>query len=68
MEIEIPGSEFRSRGLSFNFKRRFRGVIAKVMNKEIVVCEFELKSSYYVQFQTNTIRKGMNSLMPLAMG
>ena len=33
----------------------FRGVKAKVMDRWIVVSEFELQSHYYVHFQTNTV-------------
>ena len=35
---------------------------------DTVVSEFELLSSYYVHFRTNTIGKGMNSLISLVMG
>ena len=34
----------------------------------IVASEFELESSYYVPFRTNTLGKGMNSLILLPMG
>ena len=44
-----------------------RDVMAKVMDCGLEVCEFELQSRFYVHFQTNTIRKGMNSLIPPAM-
>ena len=30
--------------------------------------EFELQSRYYVHFRTNTLRKGMNARILLAMG
>ena len=42
--------------------------MVKAMNSKIVVREFELYSRYYVHFQTNTLEKGMNLLIPPAMG
>ena len=47
-----------------NCKGNLRGVMANVLDCDIVVNEFELKSGYYVPFQTNTLGKGMNSLIP----
>ena len=41
--------------------------MANVLDFDIVVCEFELQSSYYVYFQTNTFGEGMNPLTPPAM-
>ena len=35
----------------------------KVVDSSIEVSEFELQSCYYVHFQTNTLGKGMNSLV-----
>ena len=43
------------------------GVMIKVLLFRIVVSEIELQSRYYVHFQTNTIRKGMNHLILLTM-
>ena len=40
-----------------------RGVIANILD-----CEFELQSRYYVHFRTNTLGKGINSLIPTSMG
>ena len=45
-----------------------RGVMVKTMDCEIVVCEFELQSRYYVHFRANTLGKGMNPLILTAMG
>ena len=45
-----------------------RGVMVKAMDCGIVVREFVLQSRYYVHFRANTLGKGMNSLIPLAMG
>ena len=36
------------------------GVVAKVMNCNIPVSEFDLHSRNYVLFRTNTFRKSMN--------
>ena len=41
-------------------------VVAKVLDCDIVVSEFELQSCYYVNFPINTLRKGMNSFVPTA--
>ena len=40
----------------------------KALNSEIIVREFVLQSRDYVHFQTNTLGKGMNPLILLAMG
>ena len=42
--------------------------MAKVLDSSLKVSEFELQSYYYVHFQTNTLGKGMNPLIHLAMG
>ena len=41
-----------------------RDVVAKVLDCDIIVNEFELQSHYYVHFRTNTVEKGMNPLIP----
>ena len=50
----------------------FRGspyeVVAKVLDCDIVVSEFELQPHYYVHFRTNTLEKGMNLLILTVMG
>ena len=43
-------------------------VVATVQDCDIIVSEFELQSRYYVYFQTNSIRKVMNSLIFPAIG
>ena len=45
-----------------------RGVMIKTLDCEIVVIKSELQSCYYVHFRINTLRKGMNPLMPPPMG
>ena len=40
----------------------------KLMNYGLEVNEFELQSRYYVHIWTNTLEKGMNPLIPPAMG
>ena len=39
-----------------------------MLDCNIVVSEFEPESCYYIQFQTNTLEKGMNTLFSPAMG
>ena len=41
-----------------------RRVVANVLDCDILVSEFELRSHIYIQFRTNTPRKGMNSFIP----
>ena len=45
-----------------------RDVIVKAMDCGIVVSELVLQSRYYVHFRANTLGKGMNPLILLAMG
>ena len=40
------------------------GVMAKVLDCDIIVSGFELQSRYCVHFRTNTLEKGMNSHIP----
>ena len=44
------------------------GVMVKALDCGIVVSEFELQSQYGMHFRTNTLGKGMNPLILLAMG
>ena len=44
------------------------GVMVKAMDSGIVVSEFVLQLHYYVNFQANTLGKGMNPLILPAMG
>ena len=43
-------------------------VVANVQNCCIVGSEFELSSRYYAHFRINTLEKGMNLVIPPAMG
>ena len=45
-----------------------RSVMVKLMDCGIVVSEFVFQSRYYVHFQANTLRKGINPLILPAMG
>ena len=45
-----------------------RGVIIKAFDCRILISEYELQLRYYVHFRTNTLRKGMNPLILLAIG
>ncbi len=56
MEINKQSTEKKERGCP-------RGVMVNVMDCGIVVSEFVLQSCYYVHFRTNTLGKGMNSLI-----
>ena len=42
--------------------------VANVLDYNIIVSEFELQPRYHVHFQTNTLRKGMNSVIPTCYG
>ena len=44
-------------------RRILDGVVANVLDCD-VVSEFELQSCDYIHFRTNTLGKGMNSLIP----
>ena len=41
--------------------------MAKMLNCDREVSKFELQSRYYVHFRTNTLRKVIISLIPVAM-
>ena len=45
-----------------------RGVGANVLDWDIVLSEFEIQQRHYVHFRTNTLGKGMNSLIPSTIG
>ena len=42
--------------------------MSKVQDCNSVVSKFKLQSCYYIPFRTNTLEKGMKSLIPPAMG
>ena len=44
------------------------GVAANVMDYDIVVSEFELRSRYYVHFRANIFGKGINFIILSAKG
>ena len=44
------------------------GVTAKVLDCGLKVSKFEFHLHYYNHFQTNTFWKGLNQLIPSAMG
>ena len=52
----------------FWWKGRRHSVMANVLDFNIVVSEFELQWHYYIHFRTNTLGKGMNSLIPQLWG
>ena len=43
-----------------------RDVVANVLDCDIIVNEFELQSHYHVHIRTNTLGKGMKSVIPPA--
>ena len=47
-----------------------QGIVANVLDSDIIVGKFKLKLRYYVHFQTNTLAKGMTAVIsfPPAMG
>ena len=44
------------------------GIVPSMLDCNIIVSEFKLQWHYYVYFQTNTLGKSMNSLIPLSYG
>ena len=44
------------------------GVLAKVFDCNLELRKFEIQLFYHIHFLTNTLWKGMNPLIPLAMG
>ena len=55
-------------GAALNFWGCPRRVMVKAIDCGIVVSEFVLQSRYYVHFRANTLGKGLNPLILLAMG
>ena len=53
---------------SIVLRRCSRGVMVKAMDNGIIVSKFKVQSPYYVHFWANTLRKGMNPLILLALG
>ena len=41
--------------------------MAKVLNYDLEVNEFEFQSCYYVHFRTNTPGRGIEQVIPLSM-
>ena len=52
----------------FIVKRSPCGIIVKVLDCSLKVSEFKLQSCYYIHFQTNTLRKSLNSPLPSSNG
>ena len=50
--------------MNWMFVRSPRDTVANVLDCGIKVSEFESQSRYKVPFRTNTIGKGVNSLIP----
>ena len=63
ISVEIPSTNFQF--YSYNNKPETygpRGVMTNVFDCDVREIEFESESFYYVHFQTNTLKKGMNFL------
>ena len=44
------------------------GIVAKVLDSSLEITKFKLQSHYNIHFQTNILRKGVNPLIPPAIG
>ena len=55
-------------GANSLFRETQRGILANVLDWDIVVSKFTLQSCYYVHFQPNALEKGMNAVVSLAFG
>ena len=54
---------------SFQYRRSLHGVVASVLDYDIIVSEFELQSRNFVLFRADAFGKGMNLLiLPPGMG
>ena len=52
-----------------NFFREFSpGAMARVLDYDLEISEFELQSHYWVYFRINALVNGMNRLIPPAYG
>ena len=54
--------------LSLKVGRNLRGLVANMLNCDLMVNEFELWSRYYVHFWINPFGNAMNSLYPPSYG
>ena len=43
-------------------------IVVDILDCSIVVSKFELQPCYYIDSQTNTLEKGMNPIIPTAIG
>ena len=48
-------------------RRETRGVVANLLDYDIIVSKFELQSSQYIHFRTNTLGSILNPLIPSDM-
>ena len=48
---------------TYIYEGRIRGAVAEVLDYDIMEYEFDIQSSCYVHFRTNTLVKDMNSLI-----
>ena len=66
--INIAVTTFSTKILTNIDRGNLRGKVAKVLQCDIVVNEFNLQSRYYVHFKDNTLGKGMKPLFSSAIG
>ena len=66
--FNIPSNFVLYHLLACSYCRVFHGVMVKALNCIIEVSEFEQQLHYYIYFQTDTLRKGMNPFTPPVMG
>ena len=52
---------------SYNCGENPRAVVVNVLDCNIVVSEFELKSCYYIHFRTNSLKKDKDSITSAIM-
>ena len=50
-----------------SFSENSHGEVIIVLDCDILVSEFEFQPLYYDHFQNNTLKKGMNALIPSAI-
>ena len=52
----------------YKYAKNLCGLVDNILECYIVISKFKIQSCYYIFFRTNTLGKGMISLIPLSMG
>ena len=69
LDSMTQNEQFKTKYLSlYRWHTVKRGVVANVLDCDILVSEFELQLHHNIHFRTNTLEKGMNPIIPVAMG